>query len=260
VHENKFVHEEESLDRKAIRLLNRQLGELQAIRGLNSEDPAFTAWHDATRTALDKFLGPESHHTRTFCNLMFLDFRMTVTPFGGMQPPPGYVSPEDLRIFREGCSGADATLRAAIRHVEDYGVCVEELKPAPAGRGRGRSGGINQTFHAPVTMNQAIATDSAVQRIGHLGDRTGAALKEISDLLQQSQDLTPRQVRQGIADVEALAVEVEKDEHKRNWGVVLEHGQRALDLAGKAVDLGTKLGPLLPTVVTLMENAKHFLR
>jgi len=30
--------------------------------------------------------------------------------------------------------------------------------------------------------------------------------------LQQSQDLTPRQVRQGVADIEALAVEIEKQE------------------------------------------------
>lgn len=247
----------ESPEKKAIRLLNRQLGELRTIRGLNAENPAFTAWYDATRTALDKFLGPESHHTRTFCNLMFLDFQLTPVPFGGMAPPPGYVSPEDLRIFREGCSSADATLRAAIRHVEDYGVYIEEPKPAPLGRARRSSGGISQTFHAPVTMNQAIASDSAVQRIGRVGSRSGVDLKEIADLLQQSQDLTPRQVRQGVADIEALAVEVEKPEEKRNWRSVLECGQRVLELAGKAVDLGTKLGPHLPAVVALMEKAKH---
>jgi hypothetical protein len=119
---------------------------------------------------------------------------------------------------------------------------------------------VSQTFHAPVTMNQAIATESAVVRIGHLGDKTGAALKEISDLLQQSQDLTPRQVRQGVVDVEALAVEIEKPEQKRNWTAVLECGQRVLDLAGKAADLGAKLGPHLPIVVALVENAKHFLK
>jgi hypothetical protein len=154
---------------------------------------------------------------------MFLDFQMTVTPFGEMAPPPGYVSPEDLRIFREGCSSADATLRAAIRHVEDYGVHPEEPKPAPSGRGRGRAGGgVSQHFSASTMhVTQAVATDSAVQRIGHVGDKTGVDLKEISDLLQQSQDLTPRQVRQGVADVEALAVEVEKPEEKRNWSMHL---------------------------------------
>ena len=251
------MNDQETPEQRAIRLLNRQLGELQAIRELNSENPLFTAWHDATRTALDKFLGPGSHHTRTFGNTMFLDFRMTVTPFGGMAPPPGYVSSEDLRIFREGCNIADATLRAAIRHVEDYGIYSEEPKSAPAGRRKG--GGVSQSFHGPVTMNQAIATDSAVQRIGHLGDKTGAVLKEISDLLQQSQDLTPRQVRQGVTDIEALAVEVEKPEQKRNWRAVLDCGQRVLELVGRAVDLGGKLAPYTPAVIELVDKAKHAL-
>lgn len=244
----------ESLEAKAVRLLNRQLGELQSIRGLNGESPQFTACYDATRTALDKFLGPESHHTKTFCNILFLDFQMSVTPFGGMAPPPGYVSAEDLRIFREGCNTADATLRAAIRHVEDYGVFVVQPKPEPIGRGRGK-GGVSQNFHGPVHLNQAIATDSAVQRIGHVGNKTGTDLKEISNLLQQSQDLSPNQVRQAVADVEALAAEVEKPEERRNWKTVLDTGQKILDVAGKATDLAGKLAPYLPAVAGLIEAA-----
>jgi hypothetical protein len=135
------VHEEESPEAKAIRLLNRQLGELQTVRTLNAENPLFTPWYDATKTALDRFLGPDSHHTKTFSNIMFLDFPTLTSdlPFGGMQfggmePPPGHVSSEDLRVFREGCSSADATLRAAIRHVEDYGVSTSG-KRSPRQRG-----------------------------------------------------------------------------------------------------------------------------
>ena len=41
---------------------------------------------------------------------------------------------------------------------------------------------------------------------------------------------------------------------------MLDCGQPVLELAGKAVDLGTKLGPHLPTVVALVENARHFLK
>ncbi|MFZ1006101.1 MAG: hypothetical protein WAN65_04660, partial [Candidatus Sulfotelmatobacter sp.] len=111
----------------------------------------------------------------------------------------------------------------------------------------------------PVTMNQAIATDSAVQRIGHLGDKTGTALKEISDLLQQSQDLTPRQVRQGVTDIEALAVEVEKPEHNRNWRSLLDCGQRVLELISRAADLGGKLAPYTPAVIELVDKARHAL-
>jgi hypothetical protein len=185
---------------------------------------------------------------------------MTVTPFGRMPPPPGYVSAEDLRIFREGCSSADATLRAAIRHVEDYGTHVERVNPLLAIAGRGKTGGVSQTFHAPVTMNQAIAADGAVQRIGHVGNKTGSDLKEILYLLQQSQDLTPRQLTEGTADIEALAVEVEKPEEKRNWKAVLEYGQKVLDVAAKAVDLGAKLAPYTPAILTLTDQAKHFLK
>ena len=146
---------------------------------------------------------------------------------------PNEAKLEKAHAFTKACGTADATLRAAIRHLEDFGI--EE--PKPAGKEQGRDGGVH--FNAPVNVhNFAVATDSAVQRISHLGDKTGADLKEISDLLQQSQDLAPNQVRQGVADVEALAVEVEKPEEKRNWKSVLEYGQRVLDLAGKAVDLG----------------------
>jgi hypothetical protein len=178
-----------------------------------------------------------------------------------MGPPSSHVSLEDLRIFREGCKSADATLRAAIRNVEDYGAHVEETKPSPTGRGRGRSGGggVSQTFHAPVTMNQAIATGSAVQRIGSVGNTTGVDLKEIADLLQQSQDLSPNQVRQGVADIEALATEVEKPEAKRNWKAVFERGQSILDITSKAIDLGHKLAPYTPAVAALVANAKHLL-
>jgi len=186
---------------------------------------------------------------------------MTVIGYGEFAPPPGYVSPEDLRAFQEGSSTAEETLRAAIREVEDFGVHIEESKPSPSGRRRGTvAGGVSQNFHGPVNLNQAIATGSAVQRIGRLGNKTGVDLKEISDLLQQSQDLSPNQVRQGVADVEALAAEVEKPEDKRNWRAVLDSGQRILEVAGKAVDLGTKLGQHLPAVAALMENARHLLK
>ena len=77
-------------------------------------------------------------------------------------------------------------------------------------------------------------------------------------MLQQSQDLTPRQVGQSVADIEALAVEVEKSEQKRNWKAVLERGKSVLELAGKAVDLGAKLAPYTPTIVALVEKAKDW--
>ena len=195
------MHEEESPDQKAIRLLNRQLGQLQMLRGLNHKSPEFKTWHDATSEILVRSLGPGSHHTTRFRNTRFYG-SVTIGRFGSCPLPLGHVSREDLEVFRTGCATFDASLQTAIKHVEDFGVYVEE--PKPANRSRGRSGGINQSFNAPVHLNQAIATDHAAQKIGHLGNKLGADLNEIANLLQQSQDLSPNQVRRGITDVEVL--------------------------------------------------------
>jgi hypothetical protein len=257
------VHEEETPQQKAVRLLNRQLGRLQTVRGLNVDSPDFSGWFDTTRTVLDSFLGPDSHYTKTFGSISFVNLQMTITPFGGPTPPPGYVSPEDLRIFREGCSQADATLRAAIQHVEDFGVHVEQPKPAPARKGRsGNGGGVTQTFHAnTVTIHHlAIAADNAIQKIEHMGDNTGASLKEISDLLQKSEDLTPREVKEGLAHIEAVAVEVQKPEAKRDWKAVLERGNAILELTNKATDLAGKIAQYTPAIIALMDQAKHWIR
>jgi len=246
---------EESPQQKAIRLLNRQLGQLQTIRSLNYKHAEFKAWHDATLSILERSLGPASQHTIRFRDTRFSG-PSSRKPWGSRRPPLDYVSPQDGAAFQKGCGTTEASLRAAIDEVTEFGVYTGEAKPMPAGRG----GGVSQTFHAPVTMNQAIATDSAVQRIGRIGDKNGADLKEISNLLQQSQDLSPNQVRQGVADIEALAAEVEQPEEKRNWKVVLDYGQKVLDLAGKATDLGTKLWPYTPTIVALVGKAKHFVQ
>jgi hypothetical protein len=254
------VDEEESPKRKAIRLLNRQLGQLQTIRGFNDDHPDFKTWRDTTREILERYLGKESHHTTRFRDTRFHGPSYMRSDYPGVRhPPEGYEERVQAEAFQKGCATADASLRAAINHVEDFGVHVEEPKPVPVGRGRSRGGGVN--FHAPVTVeNLAIAADSAIQRIAHVGNKTGADLKEISDLLQQSQDLMPRQVRQGVADIEALAVEAGKPEEKRNWKAVLERGQAILELAGKAVDLGEKLAPYTPAILTLMDRAKHYIK
>ena len=250
------MDEEESPERKAIRLLNRQLGQLQTIRGFNNDHPDFKTWRDTTREILERYLGKASHHTTRFRDTRFYGPSYLRSDYPGIRhPPEGHEGRVQAEAFQKGCATADASLRAAIKHVEDFGVHVEEPKSVPAGRG----GGVN--FHAPVTVeNLAIAADSAIQRIRHVGNKTGADLKEISDLLQQSQDLTPRQVRQGVVDIEALAVEAEKPEEKRNWKAVLERGQAILELASKAVDLGEKLAPYTPAILTLMDQARHYIR
>lgn len=251
------MHDHETPEQKAIRLLNRQLGQLETIRGLNYKHAEFKAWHDSTMSILERSLGPTSQHT-----VRFRDTRFSgpgrILPYGSRVPPPDYISPEDAAAFKRACETTEASLKAAIDEIAEFGLYAGEAKPAPASRGR--SGGVSQHFSAnTMHVTQAVATDSAVQRIGRIGNKTGTDLKEISNLLQQSQDLSPNQVRQGVADVEGLAVEVEKPEEKRNWKAVLENGQRVLELAGKAVDLGAKLAQYTPAVAELVDKAKHLL-
>ena len=106
-------------------------------------------------------------------------------------------------------------------------------------------------------MSNAVAMKIAILKRGgvfclpetaHYNFPAGMQKPPLPTMEHERQDITPRQVRQGVADIEALAVEVERPEEKRNWKTVLDCGQRLLDLAGKATDLGAKLGPHVPTV------------
>jgi hypothetical protein len=170
--------------------------------------------------------------------------------------PQGYVSKEDEQHFRADCGTADASIRAAIKEIEDFGVYVGQGKEEESAR----PGGVSQTFHGPVTIhNQAIATDNAIQKISQMGN-TGISLREIADLFRQSMELTGRQVQEGLAGIEGLASEVEKPEERRNWRSVLDCGEKVLGIADKATDLASKLVPYTPHIVMLMEQAKHLLK
>jgi hypothetical protein len=89
-------------------------------------------------------------------------------------------------------------------------------------------------FHAPVTVEKPgdrrrqRDPEDRVRREQDRGRPKGNLRSAAAE-----QNLTPRLVRQGIADIEALAVEAEKPEEKRNWRAVLERGQAILELVGK---------------------------
>jgi hypothetical protein len=256
------VHDQETPEQKAIRLLKRQLDELQTIRDLSYQRAEFKAWRDTTRGVLERYLGKENHHTSRFANTRFLSQVINTAPWGGT-PPQGYVSNEDRHEFREGCSTAEQTLKAAIREIEDFGVYEGPPKPASTNRrNRGGNGGVTQTFNAPVSIhNLAVAADNAVQRIGHMGDdKTGASLKEIAELLQQSEELSRREVKEGLTHIQAMAVEVAKPEANRNWKAVLTSGQAILDITNKATDLAKKIAPYTPAILSLVDQAKHWIK
>jgi len=232
----------ESLNQKAVRLLNGQLKELESVRGLSCDDPQFTAWHNSTVSLLKRFLAPTSPHLQGFVDIGFWTH---IYP-----APPGH----EQRLFVDGCRTAEASLKAVVREIEEFGVHVEQHQEKPA---VGRNGGRQQNFYGNVTFqNQAIATDNAIQKIEHMGDTTGASLKEIAHLLQQSEELKMREVREGLAGIEGLAVEVRQPEAKRNWKSILDYGQVILAVADKATDVAHKLAPYLPAVADLVHNAR----
>jgi hypothetical protein len=149
----------ESTNEKAIRLLKRQLEELGTVRALSYKDPRFKSWRDTTTRVLERFLGPTSPHTIRVRDTHFVTLIIRTNPWGGGMPD-NYISPEDAQQFQDACEVVEASLKAAIQDVEDFGVHVEQPQSATRRGGRGRSGGVRQTFHGPVTFhNQAIATE-----------------------------------------------------------------------------------------------------
>jgi hypothetical protein len=244
---------------KAIALVSRRLEELQAVRALNHKSPKFKVWRDETLSVLKRVLPPDSPNLIRFENLGFAGPPVLQTDMWGAGPrlPNSYISPEDAAQYQESCETAERSLQAAIREIEDFGVYVEPGADVRTGSVRG--GGVHQTFHGPVTIeNQAIATDNAIQKIGHMG-KDGVSLKEIANLFRESMELNGRQIQEGLAGIEVLASEVEKPEKDRNWKSILDSGGKVLDIAGKATDLAAKLAPYTPHILTLVDKAKHFL-
>ncbi len=232
----------ESSQDKAVRLLNAQLKELQTVRDLSGADPAFTAWFDTTASILKRFLSPTAPYLERFVEIPF------VSQIGNQRP-----------IFAAGCRTADATIRAALREIQEFGVHIGRDEPV----GKDRTGGVHQTFHGPVTIQtQAIATDNAIQRINHAGDMGGdfgAMLKDIAAIYQQSEELRGREIKEGLAAIEGLASEAQKDPRQRNWKSMIESGEKVLDISAKASDLAQKLAPYTLTIIGMVKKAKHML-
>jgi hypothetical protein len=247
----------ESDDERAVRLLNEQLKELESIRlGLSYKDPLFKAWRDKTKDYLKKSLPPDSSYLVGFENLYFASRVARKQRWGSPPRPPGYVSPQDQQHFMTDCRTAEATIKAALKYIEEFGVHSEQQHSAkPAAYQRG----VQQNFYGNVTIqNQAIATDNATQNIGQLGDTMamGASLEEIAGLFEQSEDLTKRDVKEGLAGIEVLTTEIQKPEQQRNWKSMLDYGQLVLTLADKTMDLAHKLAPYKSAVVALVQSAR----
>ena len=242
-------------DEFVIQLFHEQRSKLAEVRKLDYKHPDFKFWHDSTASLFQRFVRPDSPHFEHLREIRFLGpSSLTVrrVPYGyrGPLPRADAVRPEDKEQFEKGCSEADNCIQGAINEITLFGLHAEAAKVKPSARG-----GVQQNFHAPVTIaNQIIATDNAIQNIGKVGG-TGASLNEVAKLLNESLDLTGRQRLEALKCIELIASETAKPEEKRNWKSIAEWGGTLLDLVGKAADVGTKLAPYLPTVVALVEHA-----
>jgi hypothetical protein len=113
----------ESDDQKAIRLLKEQLKELETIRGLNSKDPQFKAWRAQTRSYLERFLPLSSPYLSTFPLHFHRKAPSTDAPWGS--PKATRLRQLDQEHFLSSCKMAEATIKAVLKHIEEFGVHVE---------------------------------------------------------------------------------------------------------------------------------------
>jgi len=249
----------ETEEEKAIRILQRQLDEIKNLRPLNYHHPAWKAWRDTTMTVLEKFMGPSSQYLDTYRGLRFFGPARMVL---GRDVPIDFVSREDAAAYQKACDASEETLKVAIRHIEDFGIYEDE--EAPTMKFGKKRRGTNQSgvhYHGSVSIgNVAIAQDGSTQNIGHLGEVTGTSLSEIAHVFTQSDELTRREVKEGIVAIDTLNSEIQKPEPQRNWKSIFDYGQVVLTIADKATDLAHKLEPYKPAVAALVQSAKHALK
>jgi hypothetical protein len=259
--ENRPVHDQETPEQRAIRLLTVQLKEIGThICGLNDDQHhEFKAWRDTTRGYLERFLGKQNHHATRFVSTRFHGPSYLRSDYPGVsQGPSAREIGEQAQAFQKGCATATATLKAAIKEIEEFGLHVEQPQPAPpASRGRAPSGGgVSQTF-INSRVNQALAADNATQRVEHIGDEIGPSLEEVAALLKQSDVISAKTLNEALQGIDVLIAETRKPEGKRDWKSVLTYGQLVMETVGKASDLANKLAPYTPHIVALVEAAKH---
>lgn len=232
-----------------IDLLNTQLTALLIVRNYDFRHPDFITWKDSTMNLFQRLLPPDSAHLIRFRDLRFRGpvqaaRRLPYNYRGPLPAPSNAITAADKEAFQSACAIAEGCIKGAIEDVRHFGVhsAVPDKKP------RLSAGGVQQTFHAPVTIqSQVIATDNAIQNIGQVGG-SATSLKEIAAVLNDSLELTGRERLDGLKAIEVIASESAKPDASRNWKSVLDNGQILMTIAGKASDMASKLAPHLPAI------------
>lgn len=238
-------------DVQAIWLLNEQLIKLGAVLSLDYKAPLFVSWYDMTKTLIQRFLRPDSPHRIRFERLKFRgQTQVRMHPYGYRGPIPSpTVSPRDKAQFVEDCRTAQECIKGAIEEVKTFGIHAEEPKPKSQRRD---AGGFHQ--HITGSVNMAIATDNATQNVGNIGE-TGSDLKEVSELLMQSMEITGRERLDALQAIEGITAESQKPPERRNWKAVFGWAELALGVANKATDIAGKLAPHLTHITAILTEA-----
>lgn len=228
----------QSLKTEAMDALRHQLNVLAIARERGPGSAAFKRWHLMTLEILKHYMGG-TRYRLAFINLVFVNNNSYT-----------YADPDQTFYFA--CDDARAILETAIEHIERLGLpaAVEATQQAAPVAASDRS--IN--FHAPVTIGGISTGDHAVQHVDQTVNLKIAALDSIKQLLQSSEELGRREIRESGEAISALTTELQKPENKRDWKDIVTWSNLILDAAKKAKDLTGGLAVHLPWVV---EIAKH---
>jgi hypothetical protein len=123
-------------------------------------------------------------------------------------------------------------------------------------------GGVQQVFHGPVTIHsqQIAAAEQAVQSLSQTDPGIGSDLAAIARLLQQSEDLRRRDVREALKAIEALSHELEQKVQDRKWQSILDYAAKLTTVAKAATDVYALITPHLAGVERLVSQAGAFLK
>jgi hypothetical protein len=243
---------DESPTEKALRLLKEQLDELLTVGTLNHKDAKFKSWRDTTAKTLVAFLGPKSRYSTRFSSIAFSG-AVSTRPWSSRSPD--YVSQQDMFAFRRGCELAELALRAAIQAIQDTGL--PESEPArTAGDG---SAQVSQNSQASASTEKQVNAIGGTKKGEQIPEGAVRCLEQIASILEQSEELTRRELKEAQAHVEAIALEVQKTEGTRDWKLLLERGQSLLDLAAKATDKAKLLALHTSVIRSMIDHAKEAL-
>lgn len=231
---------------QALELFERQVEQLAALRNGDGKNPSFIRWRDTT-TGLFKRFGADSPH---FARYKLLKFRLV----GDLRFAAGRNRPRSAEQERErfgrSCDISRECIMGIITEIEHFDLPSPSVGETPTKKDKV---GVHQEFHGPVTINaQQIATEHAVQSLTQTNNKLAESFKQITTLLEESENLTRRDQREALEAIQSLSEQMQRKEHEGKSQAILQNGQKLLGIMDKAIDVGKKLAPYVAMVRGLL--------